>query len=184
METRLVPLDARTGERLWVRQIRSTDAPELQRAFADLSHLSRYQRFLTGTPAMSDNAARFFSEIDQVNHVALVALPSRDSTNIVGVARFIRYTDTPTEADLAVTVAEAWQRRGLGTGLLRLLSERARAVGIRRFTLDMLADNAAMHALVRAAGGEAGAPQGQVVTGHIDLGPCLPPHTEARGSAA
>jgi RimJ/RimL family protein N-acetyltransferase len=158
----------RDGRFVGVRPIRPSDADELQEGFALLSERSRYQRFHTGTPALSDRVARYFAEIDHNEHEALVALPLGVSA-IVGVARFIRSKDDPTEAELSITVADDWQRIGLGSCLLRLLSDRARCVGIDRFTMEMLADNEGILALVRAAGGEVERGEGAVTSGHLDL---------------
>jgi acetyltransferase len=175
MDTEPIRIETRTGEHLRVRAIHSADAPNLQRAFALLSERSRYQRFMTGTPALSDNTAGLFSDIDHVNHVALVAFsdpPSQHdvpAAEMVGVARFIRYQGTPDEAELAITVADAWQGKGVGTGLLGLLCDRARAAGIQRFIVEMLADSTAVRALVKAAGGQESPPDGDVVQGYIEL---------------
>jgi len=155
---------------VWVRPVRRDDAEQLQRAFALLSEASRYQRFHTGLPVLGDRLAEFLTDIDHTNHEALVALPTEESRTIVGVARFIRDEQAPHQADLALTVAEKWQGRGLATLLLRLLGERARREGIRRFTLYMLADNTAVLALLRSAGGEISEVETGVVSGHIDLG--------------
>ena len=155
---------------VWVRPVERDDAEELQRAFALLSEASRYQRFHTGLPLLGDRLAKFFTDIDHTNHEALVAVPTEESRTIVGVARFIRDEQAPHQADLAFTVAEQWQGRGLATLLLRQLSERARHEGIRGFTLHMLADNAAVLALVRSAGGDSSASRTGAVSGYIDLG--------------
>jgi acetyltransferase len=153
----------------WVRAIRSTDAVELQRAFALLSDLSRYRRFLTGTPHLTDQQAAFFSEVDHVSHEALVALPEERGSDIVGVARFIRYSAVPTDADLAITVTDAWHDRGLASALLSLLSERAREVGVRRFVIDALTDNAPVQGLLRNAGLVGTGSTGDVTSGYLDL---------------
>ena len=171
----LTPVDLRTGQTVWVRPIEADDAAELQRAFALLSDLSRYQRFLTGTPALSDVRAKLFSDIDHVDHQALVALSAEHSRDIVAVARYIRFKDAHSDADVAITVADDWHGRGLATVLLAMLSEQARAAGIRRFCVDMLADNAAVRALVRAAGGEGETVDGEVVNAHIVLSPVVVP---------
>ena len=175
MEHEVEPVRLRSADTVWVRPIRGDDAVELQRAFALLSDLSRYRRFLSGTPSLTDQQASYFSDVDHDRHEALVALPAERSTDIVGVARFVRYPAASTDADLAITVADDWHRRGLGTALLRLLSERARAVGIRRFTVDMLADNDAVLALMRGAGGSGEVVEGKVVTAHIALEPVAVP---------
>lgn len=153
-----------------MRPIRRGDAPELRRAFERLSVQSRYRRFFTGMPTLSDALVRTLTEVDHVDSEALVAVPERDASTIVGVARFVRDRSDPTTADLAVTVADDWHGQGLGSGLLALLSRRASAVGIHHFTADMLADNRAVLALVRSAGGVRTADTGSTVTSRIDIG--------------
>ena len=164
----------RDGTCVTVRPVETTDAAELQRAFALLSERSRYLRFMTGTPRLSDRVARALTDVDHRDHEALVALavtsgaaPRRD---IVGVARYVRSPEAPTEADLAITVSDQWQGRGLGRALLARLGARARAIGIVRFTVDVLLDNAPMLALARSAGGTLVADaRGAAASGHIDL---------------
>lgn len=172
-EPRVVRLPA--GRTVWVRPVQPSDASQLQHAFAMLSDTSRYRRFLTGTPYLTDQQATYLSDIDHNYHEALVALPEPESQKILGIARFIRYRDAPTDADLAITVDDAWQGRGLATALLQLLTERARTVGVRRFTVDMLSDNAAVIALVRRVGRIDEDAVGHIVNGHIDLEPTTKP---------
>jgi hypothetical protein len=61
-------LRLRDGREVRVRPLRAHDAKELQEAFALLSEVSRFQRFHTGTPALSDRAARYLADIDHTNH--------------------------------------------------------------------------------------------------------------------
>ena len=70
----------------------------------------------------------------------------------MGVARYIRLTGRPQTAEVAVTVVDGWQGRGLGTELLTQLSGRARQEGIRRFIAVTSAGNAAAAGLLRTAG--------------------------------
>lgn len=162
-------LALRSGAPVWVRAIRAADAPELCRAFERLSTESRYRRFFTGTSTLSAAMLRALTEVDHVDREALVAVPEEGSATIVGVARFVRERADPTTADLAITVADEWHGRGLGSGLLALLSTRACELGIEHFTADMLSDNRAIIALVRAAGGTQPATTGSTVTARIDL---------------
>ena len=71
-----------------------------------------------------------------------------------GFARYVRDRDDPRTAEIAVTVIDDWQGRGLGTELLTRLSERACQEGIRRFTAAVAADNAATAGLLRTFGGD------------------------------
>ena len=159
----------RTGDTVWIRPVRSTDAAELQRAFALLSETSRYRRFMTGTPRLTDSQAAYFTEVDHLDHEAYVVHAPDDATYIIGVARFIRYPSAPDEAELAITVADSWHGRGLGTVLVRTLSERALDVGVTRFRAEMMADNEAILRLLRSAGLTGETVAVAMASGYIDL---------------
>lgn len=162
-------LALRSGGQVWVRPIEPADGPELRRAFEHLSAQSRYRRFFTGMPTLSDAMVRQLTEVDHLDEEALVAVPDEGSRTIVGVARFVRDRHDPATADLAITVADEWHGQGLGSALLSLLSRRASEVGIRHFTADMLAENRAVLALVRSAGGTPTGDAGSTVSSRIDI---------------
>jgi RimJ/RimL family protein N-acetyltransferase len=71
---------------------------------------------------------------------------------IVGVARFARTTARSDTAELAIGVADAWQRRGVATVLLHQLADRAASAGIEHFTATILPENAPTIALLRGLG--------------------------------
>lgn len=169
MDAGPVKVRLRSGDTVRIRPVRSTDAAELQRAFALLSEESRYRRFLTGTTRLSDSQAAYFTEVDHDNHEAYVAHSTQDASYIIGVARFIRCLTPPHEAELAITIADDWHNRGLATVLVRALSERAREVGVTRFRAEMLAGNEAALRLLRSAGLTGETVAGQLASGHIDL---------------
>src|SRR5271165_2120552 len=126
MDTTLVPfrIALRSGHRVLVRALRPDDAPGLAEAFEQLSETSRYRRFFTAKPHLSEQTLAFLTDVDHHDHEALVAV-APDSGQLVGVARFIRIPGEPDLAEVAVTVTDSWQRRGLGTALLRELAQRA-----------------------------------------------------------
>ena len=126
------------------------DAPGLAEAFEQLSETSRYRRFFTAKPHLSEQTLAFLTDVDHHDHEALVAV-APDSGQLVGVARFIRIPGEPDLAEVAVTVTDSWQRRGLGAALLRELAQRAAEEGIRHFTAEMLAENKPMLTLARQA---------------------------------
>jgi GNAT superfamily N-acetyltransferase len=98
-----------------------TDARGLQESYQNLSAESRYGRFLAAVPTLSASMLRILVDaVDCVDHVALVliALPDGAPEQGAGVGRLIRHRDQPTVADVAVTVADQWQRRGVATALL------------------------------------------------------------------
>ena len=144
------PVELRDGSAVLIRQVRSTDAPLLADGFARLSAASRQMRFL-GVKKLSAAELRYLTDVDHHDHEALVAL-DRAGGQGVGIARYIGNADDPQPAEIAVTIIDDWQERGLATELLARLSDRARQEGIRRFSALADADNVAVAAGLRNAG--------------------------------
>jgi RimJ/RimL family protein N-acetyltransferase len=142
------PVRLRDGSAVLIRPVRPEDAGLLEDGFARLSDRSRRLRFLGPKASLSAAELRYFTDVDHHDHEALGALAGAAGGG-VGVARYVRDAHDPHSAEIALTVVDDWQGRGLGTELLAQLSGRARAAGIRRFTALVSADNAAMTALLR-----------------------------------
>lgn len=160
------------GTRVTLRFIRPDDAAELKRAFARLSHESRYRRFLTAAADLTDEKVRYLTEVDGVDHVAIVATTeSHDLKSEIGlgVARFIRLKDEPSVAEAAVTVADEAQRRGIGKLLLIALATIARARGIRTIRGEVLASNAPMRRLLGELGAEVRSDDGATLVFDVPL---------------
>jgi GNAT superfamily N-acetyltransferase len=139
------------GSRLLIGRVTPHDAPVLQEGFAELSAESRRLRFLTAKPTLSPSELRYLTEVDGHDHEALGAVDP-ETGHGVAIARFVRDPDNPTRAEAAITVADSWQRRGVGKLLLARLSDRARAEGVTHFTALVSGDNRGMPALISALG--------------------------------
>jgi GNAT superfamily N-acetyltransferase len=132
------------GTAVRLRLLRRTDRDAFVAGFRRLSPQSRYRRFFTATPRLSDEMIRRLIETDDVNHLAIVAErmdEDRPTGEGLGIARFIRLSDAPDTAEAAVVVLDDFQRRGLGRLLLRALVDAARERGIRKFRTNVLPDN-------------------------------------------
>jgi RimJ/RimL family protein N-acetyltransferase len=136
----------RDGAQVHVRPIEPSDSDALQEAFERLSLESRYERFLSPLDHMSNAMVRYFTDVDHHDHEALVAFDP-ESGRLVGVARYVREKN-PEVAEAAITVADDWHGRGLGTALLHEIAERAREEGVKRFTAYVLARNEDMMGLL------------------------------------
>jgi len=136
------------GTPIHAREIRPDDKPLLSSGLARLSAASVYRRFLSAKPSFSSAELRYLTEVDGYNHYALVGL-SADG-EIAAVGRFVRLAGDPAAAEVAVTVGDPLQGKGLGRALGLLLADAARSRGIERFTADMLAENVAAHRLMRS----------------------------------
>jgi RimJ/RimL family protein N-acetyltransferase len=146
-----VRIDLPGGDRVLVRPVRASDKDAIADGFNRMGERSRYQRFMTIQDALSTRELRYLTEVDHHDHEALVAFDVASGDG-VGVARFVRNPSDSLEAEAAVAVVDAWQRRGLGTALTLLLADRAREEGVERFTALLLASNDAMMNMLRRLG--------------------------------
>ena len=141
----------RDGAEIALRPIRPEDKALLMGSFERLSEESRYRRFLSPKNRLTPDELAFLTEVDHRDHEALVAVhPDREEG--IGVARYVRSPHDPEVAEVAVTVADDWQKRGVGTALLAELVERARAEGIRRFSAVVHSQNRPMVELLEHVG--------------------------------
>jgi GNAT superfamily N-acetyltransferase len=134
-----------------LRPIRPDDKVLLQRGLANLSLESTVQRFLGPKPAFSGAELRYLTEVDGVDHVALVAMLGEE---LVAVGRFVRDPERPDHAEVAITVGDPYQGQGLGTLLGLALAAEARERGITRFTALLQGTNQAAHRLFRRISGQ------------------------------
>ena len=119
------------------------DKPLLVAAWEAFGDESRYRRFMAAKPHLSMHDIEYFTEVDHVDHEAIAAVHPRTGAGL-GVARYLRDPQRPDTAEAAVAVIDDWQGRGLGGLLLRRLSARATANGIRTFTASLLTENHSM----------------------------------------
>jgi RimJ/RimL family protein N-acetyltransferase len=143
----------RDGLDVLIRPVRDDDAALLADGFDRLGAQSRRFRFLTAKNHLSPSELRYLTDIDHHDHEALGALTPVDGRGL-GVARYIRAAADPQAAEVAVTIVDEWQGRGLGSELLMRLTDRALEEGIRRFTALVAADNQAVIALLRSLPGD------------------------------
>jgi RimJ/RimL family protein N-acetyltransferase len=137
------------GARVLIRPIRPDDKGLLADGLRRLSPESAQRRFLTPKRSFSRAELRYLTEVDSRDHVALVVEnPTDPVRRVIAVARFVRLQDDPEAADVAFTVADDWQGRGLGSLLGEKLAAEARLLGIRRFTATMASDNVPAHRLM------------------------------------
>ena len=132
-------------------------------------------RFLAVKKELSPAEVRYFTEVDHHDHEALGAVDPGDGRG-VGVARYVRSAEDPQAAEIAITVVDAWQGRGLGTELLVQLSDRARSEGICRFTALAAADNMAVAGLARRMGAGLVRRESATALYEIPLVPAADPH--------
>ncbi|MCD4690888.1 GNAT family N-acetyltransferase [bacterium] len=126
-----------------VRAIRPDDHERLLGLFTRLTRRSIYFRFHEPKTEISQEELTRYTRLDFVDHVALVAVTGDgDNEKIVGVGRYSILPETvPVSAQVAFAVEDAFQGRGIGSGILKHLVRIARIAGIATFEGRILPGN-------------------------------------------
>lgn len=142
------------GLRVAARFQEPSDQDALVGGFDHLSDSSLVRRFLgPKTHLTRRDLDTLVGGVDQVNHVAcLLVWHRREVDVLIGEGRFIRLPSSPTDADVAVTIADEAQGLGAARFLVRVLADLALERGIERFVADMLANNEPARRLVVSTG--------------------------------
>lgn len=143
-----IPIRVRDGTELMLRPVLPGDSERTVHGHIQFSGETLYRRFMTArlpTPAL----LHYLSEVDYVDHFVWVVT---DGSDPVADARFVRDETDPTVAEIAFTVADDYQGRGIGTFLISALSIAARVNGIERLSARMLSDNVPMRAIMEHYG--------------------------------
>lgn len=122
-----------------------------------MSERSRFLRFFTPLPRLSDEWVERLSVLDHRTHRAWVAYdpdaPEATPPGLgVGVARLIELADDPTTAEAAIAVTDDYQGRGIGHLMLQVVAGTASVAGYTTLVTEVLRENAPMLALVRSLG--------------------------------
>jgi acyl-CoA synthetase (NDP forming)/RimJ/RimL family protein N-acetyltransferase len=137
----------RDGRPCHLRPIRPDDADALRQFHGSLSAETIYFRFFAPYPELSDADVERFTVVDHDDRVAFVATRSGQ---IVGVGRYDRIDAV--SAEVAFTVRDDFQGKGLGSVLLEHLTSAGRERGIERFVADVLPANQRMIGTFAEAG--------------------------------
>ncbi|MGA8249152.1 MAG: GNAT family N-acetyltransferase [Mycobacterium sp.] len=139
-----IPIRVRDGTDLFLRPVLPGDRERTVHGHVHFSSETLYRRFMTArapTPALM----QYLAEVDYVDHFVWVMT---DGSDPVADARFVRDLNDPTVAEIAFTVADAYQGRGIGSFLIGALSIAAKVDGVERFSARMLSENVPMRAIM------------------------------------
>lgn len=148
----LVPLH--DGSSVLIRGIVPADAPLLRRAHRMMSSETIRNRYFMPKPTLTPSDLQYLTDVDFVDHVAVVAIDPQRPEAILGVARWIRDPQRPDHAEAAFVVVDRAQGTGVGSALAIALADLAVARGVTHLTGSMLAENRQSEGMFRRMGGE------------------------------
>ena len=140
---------------LCFKTLEHEDKEKFIAGFKKLSPKTVYHRFFGFMKELTNEQVEDLLSTDQKNHIAWSAFDIvNDELVGVGVGRFRRSKENPGEAELALTVIDEYQGKGVGTVLLAIMYYLASKLDISIFTGVMLADNARLIRRFREMGAE------------------------------
>ncbi len=112
-----------------------------------LSPQTKHYRFLGGVRALTPEMLKAFCDVDGRHSMAFVATVRKDGKETeIGVSRYAPNANADVR-EMAVTVADDWQKQGIDTLLAEKLIDFAKSHGIKELYSVDLADNTAMRQL-------------------------------------
>jgi len=133
------------GEEFVLALATIADIKLLEEGFARLSKLTKYYRFHTLKKELSSKELNYFLNIDNYNHLAIGAITKVKNTEYgIAMVRYIRDKNFPDMAEVALTVLDTYQHKGLGTQLYKQLLLYASKNEIKTLTHYVLNENTKM----------------------------------------
>ncbi|OBK16374.1 GNAT family N-acetyltransferase [Mycobacterium asiaticum] len=139
-----IPVQVRDGSQLLLRPVLPGDSERTVHGHVHFSSETIYRRFMSAR-VPSAAMMHYLAEVDYVDHFVWVMV---DGADPIADARFVRDSNDPTVAEIAFTVADAYQGRGIGTFLIDALAVAARVDGVEKFTARMLSGNVPMRTIM------------------------------------
>ncbi|KQV70078.1 CoA-binding protein [Nocardioides sp. Root122] len=137
----------RDGRTAHIRPIQPEDRELLVEFYSRVSDESKYYRFFSPMPELSQRDLDRFTRVDHRDRVAMILLVAGQ---MIAVGRYD--TIRPGYAEVAFLVEDKHQGRGIGQLLLEHLAQAGRERGIEEFVAEVLPDNKAMIHTFKDAG--------------------------------
>lgn len=157
------------GTKVLLRPVRPEDKPLFVEGMGRLSDRSRRMRFLAHTERLSRSQLAYLTEVDQRDHRAWGVLANGKP---IAVGRLVRIGDE--EAEVAITVVDEWQGKGIGEMMIRFLAVLARDVGFRRLVFVSIPENQGIARLLSRFDGRSKSGDGLLTT-TVDVEGIAPP---------
>jgi GNAT superfamily N-acetyltransferase len=140
------------GQSVTIRPMQSSDMDIEAEFVRNLSNETRHYRFLGAIKELSATELGRLCDIDGQHRMAFVATVQRSGHEVqIGVSRYAEGANKNVR-EMAVTVADEWQHKGLGQLLASRLIQYAKIHGVTRLYSVDLADNSAMRHLANDLG--------------------------------
>lgn len=141
------------GTAVCLRTITPDDAPLIRDGIAKLSAESRYLRFFSPAPVLTDAVVRKLADVDGHDHIAWGAICSEcPGRPPIGAVHAVRHRAGGPVGEFSIAVLDEFQGQGLARMMTAALLVHCRAEGLGTLDVHMLSENAAARRLVKSLG--------------------------------
>lgn len=135
----------RDGRIFYIRPVEPTDKTYIAQGFKNLRPESIRQRFQVGKTGFSEDELKYLTEIDQQNHMAFCAFYEDEGEIIpIGIIRAIKDSTKSNRLEVAITIADPFQKKGIGMYLMEALENWAIPLGYQSFMGELHNSNEKM----------------------------------------
>ena len=166
-----IPMKLSDGTRLLLRPVLPGDIERTTKGPVEFSSETLYRRFQSPR-VPTDGLMRYLFEVDYVDHFVWVV--TTEAGDVVADARYVRDERDRSTAEIAFTVGDDYQGRGIGKYLMGALAVAARVAGVKTFSGRVLSNNMAMRTIFNRAGARWEREDLGVVTTVVDVPTALP----------
>jgi len=142
----------RDGTEIFFRPVKPTDDAALSEMLYSLSGNSVRTRYMAQTMTFPHKDVQQLTNIDYSQDISIVGtVPSVSAEQVVAIAQY--YLDPKTQtAEVAFLVQDEWQKKGMGSFLLKYLTQIAKKRGVKQFYAKVLPTNKSMLAVFHNSG--------------------------------
>jgi acetyltransferase len=125
---------------------------QLSNSLRDLSHESIRNRFMGSKKEFSEKELEYLTNLDGWNHYAIGIEEREKPCRGVALARLVRSSSDPLEAEIAITIIDEYQKFGLGSLLMKMIGLAASERKLERLSFTFLPQNEAIIKLIHRLG--------------------------------
>jgi len=147
-----IDITLRDGRVVHLRAIRASDEAELLQTFDRMSEAARFMRFMRVVREPNvERLRKALASFPEQGTGLVATVPAADGIDIVGSAIAVIEAN-PAHCEFAINVDSKFGGSGLGTKLMKLLIDAAKARGLRVMEGFVLAENESMLRLAKRTG--------------------------------
>jgi len=134
----------RSGLRILLRPVKIGDEPLMKDFFYALSNDSMYKRFMSVRMDMPHERLQEFGVVNYAESMMILAIVEGDCKETIAAIGQYDINKEMHNAEVALVVADAYQKMGVGHDLLAYLTHLAKRRGLLGFTAEVLVENKPM----------------------------------------